>query len=141
MEIRSLMTASPVCCSQGMTLQEAAKLMMDNDCGQIPVIDGARQPIGVITDRDIVLRGVAAGRDPTSTSVGDCMSAPVTTVAANCSLDDCCQLMERNKIRRVVVVDDRGICGIVAQADVALAGQDGKLAGVVKEVSEPVKSH
>lgn len=137
MEIRSVMTASPVCCSQGMTLQEAAKLMKANDCGQIPVIDGARQPIGVITDRDIALRGVAAGRDPASTDVSECMSAPVITVSANAKLDDCCRLMEDNKIRRVVVVDDRGVCGIVAQADVALADAHDKAAEVLREVSEP----
>lgn len=141
MDIRSIMTANPVCCSQGTSLQEAAQLMRDNDCGQIPVIDGARQPVGVITDRDIALRGVARGCDPASTTVGDCMTSPVTTVAADCSLDDCCQLMEQHKIRRVLVVDDRGVCGIVAQADVALAGKDGKTAEVVREVSEPAKRH
>jgi predicted transcriptional regulator len=68
------------------------------------------------------------------------MTSPVTTLAEDRSLADCCQLMEQNKIRRVVVVDSRGgISGIVAQADVALAAKASTTAEVVKEVSEPVR--
>ena len=142
MEIRSVMTPNPVCCTQGTTLQEAARLMMEHDCGQIPVMDGARQPVGVITDRDIATRGVAQGCDPSSTTVGECMSSPVMTVQEDRPLEDCCQMMEQAKIRRVVVVDGRGgISGIVAQADIALAGKDHTTAEVVKEVSEPRKRH
>lgn len=142
MDIRSVMTANPACCTQGTTLQEAARLMVENDCGQIPVLDGARHPIGVITDRDIAVRGVAQGCDPSTMTVGECMSSPVATVQEDRSLADCCALMEQNKIRRVVVVDGRGgISGIVAQADIALAGKDQKTAEMVKEVSEPGKAH
>lgn len=142
MEIRSIMTPNPVCCTQGTTLQEAARLMMENDCGQIPVMDGSRQPVGVITDRDIATRAVAQGCDPSSTTVGECMSSPVVTVQEDRPLEDCCQMMEQNQIRRVVVVDGRGgISDIVAQADIALAGKDDTTAEVVKEVSEPAKAH
>ena len=142
MEIRSVMTPNPVCCTQGTTLQEAARLMLQHDCGQIPVMDGSRQPIGVITDRDIAMRGVAQGCDPTTTTVGECLSSPVMTVQEDRPLEDCCQMMEQNKIRRVVVVDGRGgISGIVAQADIALAGKAATTAEVVKEVSEPGKPH
>ena len=141
MDIRSVMTPNPTCCTQGTTLQEAARLMLENDCGQIPVVDGARQPVGVITDRDIATRGVAQGCDPSKTTVGECMTTPVTTVQEDRTLADCCQLMEQNKIRRVVVVDGRGgITGIVAQADIALKGKDETTADVVKEVSEPGKA-
>lgn len=142
MDIRSVMTPNPACCTQGTTLQEAARLMMEHDCGQIPVLDGARQPVGVITDRDIATRGVAQGCDPASTTVGECMSSPVMTVQEDRPLEDCCQMMEQAQIRRVVVVDGRGgISGIVAQADIALAGKDATTAEVVKEVSEPRKPH
>ena len=138
MDIRSVMTSNPACCTQGTTLQEAARLMMENDCGQIPVMDGARQPVGVITDRDIAIRGVAQGCNPATTTVGECMSSPVMTVQEDRPLEDCCQMMEQAKIRRVVVVDGRGgISGIVAQADIALRGLDETTAEVVKEVSEP----
>ena len=138
MDIRSVMTANPTCCTQGTSLQEVARMMAEHDCGQIPVVDDARQPVGVITDRDIAVRGVAAGCDPATATAGEYMTSPVATVSEEGSLADCCQLMEQNKIRRVVVVDDRGgVTGIVAQADIALAGRDSNTAEVVKQVSEP----
>jgi CBS domain-containing protein len=138
MDIRSVMTPNPACCSRDTTLQEVARMMMKNDCGQIPVVDHNRQPLGVITDRDIAVRAVAKGSDPSKATAGDCMSSPATTISAQGSLDECASLMERNRIRRVVVVDDQGlVAGIVAQADIALAGRDGKTAEVVKQVSQP----
>lgn len=138
MDVRSLMTPNPTCCSPDTTLQEVARMMMQNDCGQIPVIGQDRQPLGVITDRDIAVRAVAAGMDTSSVIAGDCMSSPAASVSAQSSLDECAGLMERNKIRRVLVVDEQGcIAGIVAQADIALAGRDGRIAEVVKQVSKP----
>ena len=137
MDIRSVMTADPACCNAGATLQEAARMMRENDCGQIPVVDEANKPLGVITDRDIAIRAVADGVDGSST-VADYMTAPATTIREGASLEDCARLMGDNQIRRVVVVDDQGcLAGIVAQADIALTGRDAKTAEVVKEVSEP----
>jgi CBS domain-containing protein len=116
-------------------------MMKQHDCGQIPVVGQDRQPLGVITDRDIAVRAVAQGSDPASATVGDYMTAPVTTVADTCDLDDVAKVMEQGQIRRVVVVDDKGcVAGIVAQADIARAGHDGKTAEVVKQVSEPGRS-
>jgi CBS domain-containing protein len=136
MDVRSVMTPNPACCGPETTLQQAAQLMQQNDCGQIPVVGDGRL-VGVITDRDIAVRAVAKGGDA-SARVGDYMTSPVTTVKAGCTLEDCCNLMESNKIRRVVVVDDKGaVAGIVAQADVARSGRDAKTAEMVKEVSEP----
>jgi len=138
MDVRSVMTPNPACCGPDTTLQQAAQLMQQHDCGQIPVV-GDGQLVGVITDRDIAVRAVAQGRDA-GARVGDYMTAPVTTVKPDCTLEDCCNLMESNKIRRVVVVDDQGgVAGIVAQADVARSGRDAKTAEVVKEVSEPAR--
>jgi CBS domain-containing protein len=136
MDIRSVMTPNPTCCSPDTSLQDVARMMMKHDCGQIPVVDQNRQPLGVITDRDIAVRAVAQGMDPSSATVGDYMSSPATTVSAQGSLDECAGLMEQHKIRRVVVVDEQGgVAGIVAQADIALAGRDAKTAEVVKQVS------
>ena len=138
MDIRSVMTAAPACCEAGATLQEAARMMRENDCGQIPVVDEANKPIGVITDRDIAVRAVAEGGDAGSATVSDYMSAPVATLGEDASLEDCARLMEDRRIRRVVVVDQQGaVAGIVAQADIALTGRDAKTAEVVKEVSAP----
>lgn len=138
MDIRSVMTPNPACCSPDATLRQVARMMMENDCGQIPVVDQNRQPLGVITDRDIAVRAVAEGVDPSTATAGNYMSSPATTVSAQGSLDECAGLMEQNKIRRVLVVDEQGaVAGIVAQADIALTGRDSQTAEMVKQVSKP----
>lgn len=135
--LSSVMTANPACCKGDTPLREVARMMVENDCGQIPVVESGK-PVGVVTDRDIAVRMVAEGRETGSACASDCMTSPVTTVPRNGSLADCCIAMEQNQIRRVVVVDDAGaVCGIVAQADVARTGRDEKTAEVVKQVSEP----
>ena len=137
MDIRSVMTANPTCCSPETTLQEAARMMRDNDCGQIPVVGTDRRPVGVITDRDIAVRAVAEGHDPARSSVAQYLSAPAATISADQTLDECAELMEHRQIRRVIVVDGQGaVAGIVSQADIALAGRDGKTAEVVRKVSQ-----
>src|SRR4030095_15657018 len=123
MNVKEVMTPSPACCVAETKLQEVAKLMVDNDCGEIPVIDSeeSNKPIGVVTDRDIVCRTVARGQNPLHLTPGDRMSTPVVTVAQDMSVNDCSRVMEENKIRRVPVVDkDGACCGIVALADLAL---------------------
>jgi CBS domain-containing protein len=138
MSVQAIMTPNPVCCTTSTSLQEVAKLMLDNDCGQIPVVagNGSNKPIGVVTDRDIVIRLVAQGTDAAKAQAGDAMSTPCVTVSIDTSLRECCDIMESNQIRRVPVVDAQGeLCGIVALADIALSGQDSKTVQVVKEVS------
>ena len=138
MDVRSVMTANPACCTADTPLREVARMMVDNDCGQIPVVDAANAPIGVVTDRDIAVRIVAEGRDPKSACASDCMTTPVTTISADSSLAECCETMEREQVRRVPVVTAQGsLCGIVSLADVALSGRDQKTVEVVKQVSEP----
>jgi CBS domain-containing protein len=138
MDIRSVMTSDPTTCTPDATLQQVAQMMKQHDCGQIPVVDQQRQPVGVITDRDIAVRAVAEGSDLANATAGDYMTSPVTTVRDNSNLNDVAKLMEQNQIRRVVVVDQQGcVAGIVAQADIAMAGPDGKTAEVVKQVSQP----
>jgi CBS domain-containing protein len=133
---RDVMTPDPVCCTTTMTLDQVAKLMAHNDCGEIPVLDTADQPVGVITDRDIVCRVVAEGKNPMAYTVEDYMSQPVVTVRADAPLDEVVSTMEKHQIRRVPVVDDHGCCaGIIAQADVAWTGEEHDVAELVREVS------
>jgi CBS domain-containing protein len=143
MRVREFMTSDPVCCTPQTSLTEVARLMVDHDCGDIPVVDSAdsRKPIGIITDRDITCRTVAAGRSPLELRAEDCMSAPVVSVTPEMALEACCHTMEQHQIRRVPVVDESGACcGIVSQADVARVGGR-KLAGeVVQEVSRPAST-
>lgn len=138
MTVQSVMTTNPACCTPSTPLREVAKLMLDNDCGQIPVIDdvSSHRPVGVITDRDITVRMVAQGQNPLDSVAGECMSSPCITVTSDTSLRECCEVMETNKIRRVPVVDSHGrICGIVSLADVARCADDTETVEVVKEVS------
>jgi CBS domain-containing protein len=140
MQVRNVMTADPACCISETALQEVAQMMIDHDCGEIPVVENkeTKLPIGVITDRDIVCRTVARGLNPLDLTVADCMTKPCVTVTPDMSIEECSRIMEENKIRRVPVVDAAGCCcGIVALADIALRAQKGVTAEVVKEVSEP----
>lgn len=133
---QDVMTADPTRCSATTTLDEVAKLMRQFDCGEIPIVDSADRPIGVVTDRDIVCRVVAEGQNPAAHTAGQCMTRPVITVQTDASLEDVLETMRRNQIRRVAVVDDEGCCaGIIAQADVALATRPGEVGTLVREVS------
>src|SRR5438105_2563014 len=120
MQVREIMTGNPACCSPDSNLQEVARMMLENDCGEIPVVHGNdKRPIGVITDRDITCRAVAQGKNPLQMKARDCMSTPALTVTPEMSLEECCRIMEEKQIRRMPVVDEHGCCcGIVAQADI-----------------------
>lgn len=134
------MTAQPVTCTTQTPLWEAARKMAEADCGALPVIDDVETglAIGIITDRDIVCRSLAVGKNPQTMVVRDCMSGPAVTVDAFTSLDECCEAMEANQIRRLVVADGNGRCsGIISQADIANAATEAKTAEVLKEISLP----
>ena len=138
MELNTVMTANPACCGRETSLQEVARMMADNDCGMIPVVDKQGMPVGTITDRDIAVRAVAKGGSMDDCCAGDYMSAPVRTVSQDSTLADCCAAMESAQLRRMPVVDSMGrVVGIVAQADIALNSSPAKTAEVVQEISRP----
>jgi CBS domain-containing protein len=133
---RDLMTPEPACCSPHTTLDEVARLMLDNDCGEIPVVGTSDRLVGVITDRDIVCRVVAKGKNPIAYTVETCMTQPVVTVRTDDPIERVLTVMERHQIRRVPVVDEDGSCaGIIAQADIAQFATPGAVAEMLREVS------
>lgn len=133
---RDVMTSDPACCTPQTMLDEVAQLMVQNDCGEIPVIDSSDHLVGVITDRDIVCRAVAEGMNPLAHTAESCMSRPVVTVPADATLGDVMAVMEKNRIRRVPVVDGDGCCtGIIAQADVARTREEPEVGHLVRELS------
>ena len=139
-DVTSVMTSNPGCCTASTPLKYVAQMMIDNDCGMIPVVDADNKPIGAVTDRDITTRIVACGKDASAACAGDAMTSPVKTISTATSLYDATCVMEAEKIRRVIVVDDAGkLAGVAALADLALSGKDEATAHVVKEVSEPGK--
>ena len=139
MDVRSVMTQSPVVATGSTHLKEVARMMLDNDVGEIPIVDGDAKPIGVVTDRDIVIRLVAYGQDPTQVRAEDCMTSPAITLEQDADLKECAELMVRGRIRRVPIVDAQGrVCGIVALADLERRTDTRSLkADVSRHVSQP----
>lgn len=140
MKVKDIMTKNPACCTPGTSLLDVARLMKENDCGEIPVVESERslRPVGVITDRDVVVRCLAAGVNPMSASAGDCMTTSPHTVKPDASIEECCRVMEDRQVRRVPVVDGSGkLVGMVSQADVARNASERDTAEVVREISKP----
>ena len=134
---RDIMTPNPACCGPNTSLDEIAKMMVQNDCGEIPVIDSNDCVIGVVTDRDIVCRVVAQGMNPIGHTAENCMTRPVVTIRENASLEEVMSTMESHQIRRVPVIRDGGSCiGIISQADLARTGPKNKVAELICEVSQ-----
>ena len=134
---KEIMTPSPQCCSAETLLNEVANLMVEADCGEIPVTDESNRLVGVITDRDIVCRVVAKGKNPSAVTAAECMTQPVVVVKEESTLDEVMDVMEKNQIRRVPVIDESGACcGIISQADVALCANESQAGELVREVSK-----
>jgi CBS domain-containing protein len=138
MQVQDIMTAQVTCCAPDANVQEIARQMVACDCGSIPVIDPQTQrAVGIVTDRDIVCRAVAEGRDLAGLRAQDVMTTPVATVPCDASVEDCLAEMEASQIRRMLVTDRSGrLCGLVAQADVALKAPEHETAELVKDVSQ-----
>lgn len=135
MNAQQIMTKGPACCTPEDTIKDAAKLMVEHDCGQIPVVDKDNTLVGVITDRDIACRCVAEGHT-FDTKVGEVMTNTPVTVSPEASLDECCKKMEDNQVRRLPVVDDSGkCCGMLSQADIAANAEPKETGDLVREVS------
>jgi len=140
MQVTEIMTKSPRTVTAETNVKEAARLMQQDDVGMLPVVTGDRL-VGVVTDRDLAIRVVADGRDPNACKVSDVMSADVRTCRENDDVDDVMDLMGREQVRRVPIVDDRGaLVGVVAQADVVLqAKSDRKAEKTVEKISKPAR--
>jgi CBS domain-containing protein len=141
MQVKDITTPDPACCTPDTALTDVARLMVSQDCGAIPVVEGGGGKLaGMITDRDIVCRTLANGKDPFGMAAGDCMTSPVVTVTPETNVDECARAMQFNRLRRIAVVDRSGrCCGVVAQADLARHSPD-QTARTVKEVSQPART-
>jgi CBS domain-containing protein len=137
--VRDIMTRDPVCCTRDTSLTDVARLMVEHDCGAIPVAQSNENGrlVGVITDRDIVCRTLANGQDPFQLAAGDCMSSAPITVRPDTSVEECARTMQQHQLRRILVLDASGrCCGIVAQADLARHADESLTGDVVKDVSQ-----
>lgn len=122
MKAQDIMTKNPTLCVTNTKLDEVARMMVESDCGEIPVVRSKERAelLGVVTDRDICCRAVATGKSPSQTSASDIMSSPAVTVSPDTDISECYKLFEEREIKRLPVVDQRGHCvGIISLSDVA----------------------
>jgi CBS domain-containing protein len=134
--VRDAMTSNPRSIEPSTMVADAAKLMKAEDVGSLPIVEGD-QLVGMVTDRDIVIRAVAEGKDSQSTTVGEIASRDLVTVDPEQDLDEALRLMAQHQVRRLPVAEEDGrLVGILAQADVARQGKDAQTGQVVQEISE-----
>ena len=134
--IRDAMTGDPRSIGASATVVEAARLMREEHVGSLPITDDERL-VGMITDRDITTRVVAEAADLETTSVGDVYSRDPISVEADKDLGEALQLMARHQVRRLPVVENGRLIGIVAQADIALSENETKTGELVEAISKP----
>jgi len=136
--VRDAMTENPRSIGASASVVEAARLMREGDIGSLPITDD-EELVGMITDRDITTRVVAEASDLATTSVGDVYSQDLISVEPDKDLEEAVQLMARHQVRRLPVVENGRLVGIVAQADVALALKENeqKTGELVEAISEP----
>ena len=136
MRISEVMTKSPACCTTDTSLEVVARTMLTCDCGSVPVTEDDRV-IGIITDRDIVTRAVAAGKCPLTMTAGDLMTRPVAMVHPEDTIEAVLKTLEENQVRRAPVVDGSGhVVGMVSQADLALNSPSPLAGELVQSISQ-----
>ena len=134
--VRDAMTENPRSIGASASVVEAARLMREGDIGSLPITDD-EELVGMITDRDITTRVVAEVSDLATTSVGDVYSRDLISVEPDSDLEQAVELMARHQVRRLPVVEDGRLVGIVAQADIALRENEKKTGELVEAISEP----
>jgi len=135
--VRDFMTPNPVAVSEKDSISEVARIMAKIDTGVVPVVDG-KKVIGMITDRDIVVRLVAEGKDPSSSSVKEAMSRNVRSLKEDATVSEALMMMSEAQIRRVPVVDTNNeLVGIVSIGDIATDSEEnGRVGRTVEKISE-----
>lgn len=135
--VRDVMTPNPECVSRQDSIREVARIMKDTDTGVVPVVDG-KKIIGLITDRDIVVRGIAEGRDITSATVNEFMTKSVRSVKEDTPLNEVLDLMSNAEVRRVPVVNGNDeLIGIVSIGDIAAnTNKDNRVGKAIEDISQ-----
>lgn len=132
---RDIMTASPDFVDGSTSVLDVAKKLAAGNYGSLPICDGERVT-GMITDRDIVVKVLAEGRDPASTKVIDLVQGEVVTIGADDSIEEAARTMAKHQVRRLPVIDGTKLVGMLAQADLARSGDDQATGDTVQAISE-----
>ena len=139
MQLRDVMTPNPVTVGPSATLQEAARIMRDEDTGVVPIVENGR-PVGVVTDRDIVVRAVADGAEGARRSVRDVASSDLITVPPDMTTEQAAELMAERQVRRVLVCENDRLIGVASIGDLAVKGRDDQRMGdTLEDISRGVK--
>ena len=140
MNVRDVMTTNPRCVSQNDSIQIAARIMKEEDTGVVPIVDNGR-PVGVITDRDIVVRAVADGSQANK-PVREIASGDLVCATPDMSTREATRIMSERQIRRLPVVEGDRLVGIVSLGDIAVKeGKDSRTGDTLENISEGVKKH
>jgi CBS domain-containing protein len=138
MNVRDVMTANPCTVTPNDSIQNAARIMRDEDTGAVPVVENGRT-IGILTDRDIVVRAVADGGQ-LDRPVREIVTSAVVCATSDMSTREAAQLMSDHQVRRLPVVDSERLVGIVSLGDLAVKeGKDGRTGDTLQSISEGVK--
>jgi CBS domain-containing protein len=135
-KVHEVMTTAPVAVSPTTVVRSAAELMERDNVGSLPVIDENSALVGIVTDRDIVVRAVAAGLDVDQVSVGEILTEHPTMVFPDDPLEQAMELMAKHQVRRLPVVYDNQLIGMLAQADVAQEAKDKQAGRVLEAISQ-----
>jgi CBS domain-containing protein len=134
MNVREIMTTDITKATPENSLVDVAAMMRDGDVGSVPIVDG-NGLIGIITDRDIVIRAVADGKDPSTTKVEEVLSEELESVEPDADVTDAADLMASRQIRRLPVVEEGELVGIISLGDIAIKHEDGVAAYALEGVS------
>ncbi|MFJ6653955.1 CBS domain-containing protein [Microbacterium sp. NPDC091313] len=133
---RDIMTPAPRCVGENQTLVDAARLLADLDVGALPICGEDNRLKGMLTDRDIVVKCLAEGGDPASTTAGQLAQGKPVTIGADDSLEEAMSVMAEHQVRRLPVIDGHDLVGIVTQADIARALPSDDTGETVEAISE-----
>jgi CBS domain-containing protein len=133
--VREFMTTDARCVRESESLVNAARMMMDLDCGALPICGDDGKLKGMITDRDIVLKCVAAGRDPGQMMARDLASGKPFCVDADANVDAAIDMMEKHQVRRLPVISDHKLVGIISQGDIARNYSEQRVGELVEHIS------
>ena len=137
MKLRELMTDSVIRIAPEENLNVAARLLEHYNIGALPVCGGDGRLCGLVTDRDIVTRCLASGRKPEMTAVKDVMTRHVVTLPPDAAVEDAARIMGKNQVRRLPVVENGKLCGMVSLGDLAMSPRtEGKAEKLLSRVSK-----
>jgi CBS domain-containing protein len=132
---REVMTGGAECVSENDTLVDAARKLAELDVGAMPICGDDNRLKGMLTDRDIVVKALAQGKDPSSTTAGEFAEGKPVTIGADDSVDEALRTMTEHKVRRLPVIDGHDLVGIVSQADLARNIDEEKVGDLVEAIS------